>query len=217
MGEQILVLCSALKWRVAIVAQWWMPMAKPARVWPLGTTGWTTLTQIGWVLWQVIWSGLPLHQFKKRLAVKAFLLSMYKMGRFFKRSFHPRITVRSLLLVLVGIQTPIMCSNFVYFSLSIITCSFDDHRPTDVALLPPLLIDIFVAIVAFPVKFAATSDLVVVVVETALVVFGVDKSFQIDSCHYQYLALLFLHHHDYFHVFSVLSSFGFEIWVSTLQ
>ena len=54
-----------------------------------------------------------------------------------------------------------------------------------------------------------------------VVVFVVDKLFQIDSCHcqchYQYLALIFLHHYDYYHVFFVLASFRFEIWVSTLQ
>ena len=127
----------------------------------------------------MIWSGLPLHQFKKRLAVKAFLLSMYKMGRFFKRSFHPRITVRSLLLVLVGIQTPIMCSNFVYFSISIITCSFGDHY-----------VAVVVAFVVIPVQTAAESDLVVV--ETALVV---ENSL--------FLALIF----EYYNVFFVLASF----------
>ena len=42
MGEQILVLCGALKWGVAIVAKRRAPMAKPARVdhWVLAGTPW---------------------------------------------------------------------------------------------------------------------------------------------------------------------------------
>ena len=44
-----LVSCSALDWRVAIVVERMAPMAKPARVGPLGTT-WTPLTQNGLVL-----------------------------------------------------------------------------------------------------------------------------------------------------------------------
>ena len=50
MEEQKLVFCSALKWRVAIATKWKVPMAKPAIVWPLGTS-WNPLTQKGWVLW----------------------------------------------------------------------------------------------------------------------------------------------------------------------
>ena len=45
MGEKVLVLRSALIWRLAIVAEQGAPKAKPARAWTLGNISWTPLTQ----------------------------------------------------------------------------------------------------------------------------------------------------------------------------
>ena len=88
-----------------------------------------------------------------------------------------------------------------------------------VVVVETALVVVFgIVVVVVETALVVVFGIVVVVVETALVVFGVDKSFQIDSrycqCHF---ALIFLHHHEYQYVFSVLASFGFEIWVSTLQ
>ena len=60
--EQVLVLCSALKWRVAIVAKRRAPMAKPTRMWPLGTIR-IPWTHNGWV---------GIGPLSKKLAVKVF-------------------------------------------------------------------------------------------------------------------------------------------------
>ena len=46
--EQVLVLCSAFKWRVAIAGKWRALKAKSARVWQLGTV-WIPWTHNGWV------------------------------------------------------------------------------------------------------------------------------------------------------------------------
>jgi hypothetical protein len=49
-GEQVLVLCSALKWRTAIVAKQKAPTAKPARVYPLALSGSHGSTMVGLAL-----------------------------------------------------------------------------------------------------------------------------------------------------------------------
>ena len=72
MGEQILVLCSALKWRVAIVIKQIAPMAKLARVWRWGTSQ-TPLSL------KQFWSGLPLLAIKWPISSQVLIIRSYQM------------------------------------------------------------------------------------------------------------------------------------------
>ena len=72
--EQLLVLYSALKWRAAVIGKWRVPMAKPARVWPLGANR-IPWTQNGCLLWVCIG---PLSKIK--LALKIFHTFTYLNG-----------------------------------------------------------------------------------------------------------------------------------------